>query len=318
MTHPASVGFLLVPGFSLLSYASAVEPLRAANQIAGRKLYDWWHAAPDDKAAPASNGAAILPDFDFGADPGALDLLLVCAGGNPATFRHRATLSWLRRLARKGIVIGGISGAPFILARAGLLEGRRCTLHWEHMPAFQEAFPDIRLTRSLFVLESDRPTCAGGIAALDMMVAMIARDHGYELAAAVSDWFLHTQIREGTGPQRMDLRFRLGVANESLLAVLRAMEANLETPLSRAALARLAGLSLRQLERSFRLKLKRGLHRHYLSLRLARARQLLNETALPVLDIAMTTGFASASHFSRAYSKMYGQAPRAARQTTER
>jgi transcriptional regulator GlxA family with amidase domain len=305
-----SVGFLLLPGFALMSYASAVEPLRAANQISGRPLYRWRHAAPGDAPAIASNGAAVLPDFAFGADGGDLDLMLVCAGGNPAAFADRSTFAWLRRLAQHGMAMGGISGGPFVLARAGLLAGRRCTLHWEHMPAFEQAFPEAELTRSLFELDGDRITCAGGIAALDMMVALIRRDHGYELAAAVSDWFLHAQMREGIGPQRMDLRFRLGVADDKLVAALKAMEANIEEPLRRDDLASLVGLSLRQLERAFRRELGRGIHEHYLALRLARSRQLLRETPLSVLDIALATGFGSASQFARAFRRAFGSAPR--------
>ncbi len=173
-----------------------------------------------------------------------------------------------------GVAIGGISGGPYVLARAGLLDGRRATLHWEHAPAFREAFPDVEVVPSLFEIDGDRITCSGGVSALDMMVALIARDHGRELAASVGDWFLHTHIREGMGPQRMDLRYRLGVTDEKLLGVLRAMEANLETPLPRAALARAAGVSLRQLERLFRHHLGRGIHAHYRCLRLDRARQL--------------------------------------------
>jgi transcriptional regulator GlxA family with amidase domain len=308
-----SVGFLLVPGFALMSYAAAVEPLRAANQLAGKTLYRWWNAALGDKPVLASNGAAVVPDFKFGADVGSLDLILVCAGGNPATFNDKRTFAWLRKLAGRGVIIGGISGGPFILAKAGLLSGRRCTVHWEHMPALQEQFPDIQLTRSLFELEADRFTCSGGVAGLDMMVALITRDHGYELGAAVSDWLLHTHVREGTGPQRMDLRFRLGVADEKLLKALKAMEAHLETPLPRARVAKIAGVSLRQLERAFRSHLERGVHEHYLALRLGRARQLLRETSLSILEIALATGFASASQFSRAFRKTFGYTPREAR-----
>jgi transcriptional regulator GlxA family with amidase domain len=308
-----SVGFLLIPGFALLTYASAVEPLRAANQLAGRTLYRWWHAAPGDKPAIASNGAAVLPDFKLGADPGALDLVLVCAGGNPTTFNDRRTFAWLRRLAARGVIIGGISGGPWILAKAGLLSGRRCTVHWEHLPALEEAFPDIELTRSLFEIDRDRITCSGGVAGLDMMLALITRDHGYALSAAVGDWFLHTHVREGARPQRMDLHFRLGIGDERLLKALKAMEAQLEKPLPRERLARIAGLSLRQLERSFRSQLGHGVHEHYLGLRLARARQLLRETTLPVLEVALATGFSSASQFSRAFRRQLGMVPREAR-----
>jgi transcriptional regulator GlxA family with amidase domain len=313
MTSPIqSVGFLLLPGFALMSYASAVEPMRAANQIAGKPLYRWWHATPSNAPAIASNGAAVLPDFKFGSEAGDLDLLIVCAGGNPATFHDKKTFAWLRKLAHRNVTIGGISGGPFILAKAGLLSGRRCTLHWEHIPAFEEAFPDVALTRSLFELDGDRITCSGGIAGLDMMVALITRDHGHQLAAAVSDWFLHTHVRDGVGPQRMDIRFRLGVANTKILAALSAMESNLQEPLSREALASLAGLSLRQLERAFRSELGRGLHSQYLALRLVRSRQLLRETPLTILDVAMETGFASASNFSRAFRRVYGYSPREA------
>lgn len=308
----SSVGFLLIPGFALMSYASAVEPLRAANQIAGRELYRWWHAAPGDAPAIASNGAAVLPDFKFGGD-GVPDMLLVCAGGNPASFNDPATFAWLRRLARRDVIIGGISGGPFILARAGLLNGRSCTIHWEHGPAFEETFPNVELTRSLFELDDKRVTCSGGIAGLDMMVALIERDHGHELSAAVSDWFLHTQVREGIGPQRMDLRFRLGVADEKLLAALRAMESNIEAPLSRQEIADVAQLSLRQLERAFQGHLRRGVHEHYLALRFTRARQLLRDSSLPILDVAIATGFSSASHFAQAFRQAFGVSPTQAR-----
>lgn len=312
-----SVGFLLLPGFALMSYAAAVEPLRAANQLAGRPLYRWWHAAPGDEPAIASNGAAVLPDFKFGSDENRPDLVLVCAGGNPAAFEDKRTFSWLRKLASRGVIIGGVSGGAFILAKAGLLRGRRCTVHWEHAPALQEAFPDIELSRSLFEIDADRITCAGGVAGLDMMVALINRDHGYELGTAVSDWFLHTHVREGAGPQRMDLRYRLGVADDKVLHALRAMEANLEAPLSRHEVAGMAGVSLRQLERLFRRWLKRGVHEHYLRLRIARSRQLLQETSLSTLEVALATGFASASQFSRAFKQQFSCSPREIRRRNQ-
>jgi transcriptional regulator GlxA family with amidase domain len=305
---PTTVGFLLVPGFALMSYAAAVEPLRAANLLAGRELYRWWHAAPSPEPVTASNGVAIIPDFGIGTDRGA-DMVFVCAGGNPATFDDKRTFAWLRRLARKGTILGGISGGPYILARAGLLDERRATLHWEHLPAFREAFPDVAVVPSLFEIDGNRITCSGGISALDMMVALIERDHGRQLAASVGDWFLHTHIREGFGPQRLDLRYRLGIADEKLLRVLGDMETNLEAPLPRGTLARQAGISLRQLERLFNAHVGHGIHQHYRWLRLERARQLLRETSLPVLDVALATGFASSSQFARAYRGAFGEPP---------
>lgn len=313
---PQTVGFLLVPGFALMSYAAAVEPLRAANLLSGRELYHWWHAAPGGKPVTASNGVAIIPDCGTSTER-ATDMVFVCAGGNPAPFDDRSTFAWLRRLARKGVTIGGISGGPYILAKAGLLEGARATLHWEHQPAFREAFPDVEVAPSLFEIDGNRITCSGGISALDMMVALIERDHGRQLAASVGDWFLHTHIREGFGPQRMDLRYRLGVADEKLVAALRAMEKNLETLLPRDALARDTGVSLRQLERLFRHHVGHGIHAHYRMLRLDRARQLLRETTLPVLDVALATGFASSSQFARAYRQAFNEPPSRTRNAPE-
>jgi transcriptional regulator GlxA family with amidase domain len=310
MASIRSVGFLLIPDFALISYASVVEPLRAANQLAGIPLYRWWHAAPGNVPAVASSGVTVTPDFEVGADVQDLDLLLVCSGGNPTRFRDRTTMAWLKKLARRGVTIGGVSGGPFVMARAGLLKGRRCTVHWDYMPAFQESFPDVELTRSLFVIDDDRITCSGGVAGLDLMMALITRDHGHGLAAAVSDWFLHTQVREGAGPQRMDLRFRLGVADEKLLVALKAMESNIEAPLTRGELARLAGISLRQLERAFRAHVGRGVHAHYLLLRLNRSRQLLRETSLSVMEVGIASGFASASQFARAFRRTFGLSPR--------
>ena len=295
-----TVGFVLVPDFPLMAYTAAVVPLRAANTLSGCELYRWWHAAPGGGRVQASNGLGILTDVAVGADGIAADRVFVCAGGNPAAFDDPPLFAWLRGLARRGVTLGGISGGPYLLARAGLLAGRRCTLHWEHVPAFEERYPEIDVVRSLFEIQGDRITCSGGIAALDLMLDLIGRDHGAGLAAGVSDWFLHNQIREGLSPQRMDLRQRFGVRDPRLLRVLAAMEANLESPLSREALADLARVSARQLERLFRDGLGCGLHRHYLALRLDRAHQLARESALSRAEIASATGFASADELSRA------------------
>ena len=310
---PTHIGFLLVPDFALLPYASAIEPLRAANRLSGRSLYRWSHISIDNAPAIASNGVAIAADAVVG-DDARLDYLFVCAGGNPALFHHQQTFSWLRQLARRGVRLGGISGGPYLLARANLLAGYRFTLHWEHAPAFLEDYPDLDLRRSLYEIDRDRLTCSGGTAPLDMLHAMIARDHGADLALAVSEWFLQTHVREGAGPQRMPLRERLGIAHAPLLRVIDRMERTIEQPLSREDLARLAGVSLRQLERLFRQHLGRSLGEHYLILRLDRARELLRQTSLSILEIALACGFASASHFSRSYSARFGHPPRGERQ----
>ena len=306
--RPHTVGFLLVPGFALMSYAAAVEPLRAANRSGREALYRWWHAAPGGGPVAASNGVAIVPDFGPASERAA-DMVFVCAGGNPATFDDRATFAWLRRLARQGVTIGGISGGPYVLARAGLLDGRRATLHWEQRRP--SARPSRRSTSvpSLFVLDGDRITCSGGVAALDMMVALIARDHGHELAAAVGEWFLHTHIREGMGPQRMDLRYRLGVSRRE--AARRAARHGGE-PRDAAAARRAgpaAGVSLRQLERLFRIAISAAAPRA-LSRAPPRPRPPASpRDSLPVLEVALATGFGSASQFTRAFARAFGEPP---------
>lgn len=309
---PTRIGLLLVPGFALLSYASVVEPLRAANLLAGRRLYDWVNLSPTGAAAECSSGVAI-PAACRLAEAMPLDLVLVCAGGNPARFRHGPTMDWLRRAARGGARMGGVSGGPWVLARAGLLRGYRLTLHWEHAEAFAEEFPALDLRRSLFEIDRDRLTCSGGTAPLDMMHAVIAARHGAALAMAVSDWFMQTQVREGANPQRMALQHRTGTSNRPVLRALEAMEAAAENPLSRTALAEAAGVGVRQLERLFRLHLGHAPNEHYKLLRLERSRLLLRQSGLSVMEVAVATGFASASHFSRAYRAAFGQTPSAAR-----
>ena len=308
----AHVGFLLIPEFAMLPYVSVIEPLRAANRLSGRQLYRWSHISIDGEPTAASNGVRIQADFCVGTDV-PFDYVFVCAGGNPALFRHPPTFVWLRHLARRGVKIGGVSGGPYILARAKVLTGYRFTIHWEHAPAFVEDYPELDLRRSLYEIDRDRLTSSGGAAPLDMMHAVIAREHGSELAVAVSEWFLQTRVREGTGPQRMPLRERLGIAHAPLLRVISRMEKTVENPVPREELASLADVSLRQLERLFRQHLNCSLGEHYLALRLDRARDLVRQTSLSVLEIALACGFTSASHFSRTYRARFGQAPRTER-----
>lgn len=307
-TAPTHVGFLLIPDFALLAYASTIEPLRAANRLSGRTLYRWSHVAIDGVSAEASNGVSIRADCGVGPEL-RFDYVIVCAGGNPAGFHHGPTFAWLRQLARRGVRLGGVSGGPYILARANVLAGYRFTIHWEHAPAFLEEYPALDLRRSLFEVDRDRLTSSGGTAPLDMMHALIAREHGSALALSVSDWFMQTHVREGQASQRMPLRERLGIAHAPLLRVIERMEGNLEYPVPRAELAHTANVSLRQLERLFRLFLRSSMGEHYLRLRLERARDLLRQTSLSVIETALTCGFTSASHFSRTYRGRFGHPP---------
>ncbi|MES2030052.1 MAG: GlxA family transcriptional regulator [Pseudomonadota bacterium] len=308
MAQPHRVGFLLIDGFALMSFASAIEPLRAANVLAGKKLYQWLHISTGADAILASSGLSVASDHTI-ADNVRYDTVLVCAGGNPASFDDAKTLAWLRRLARSGCAIGGVSGGPFILAKAGILDDMRCTIHWEHLDAFIEAFPDIEPTRTLFEIDRNRLTCAGGVAALDMMHAIIRRDHGQALAAKVSDWFLQTAVRLGDDNQRISLRERLGTSNRAVLSAITVMERRLASPAPRDELAKAAGVSVRQLERLFTTHLGVTIEQHYLTLRLAKARALLRQTGMPVVEVGAECGFVSASHFARVYRRAFDVAP---------
>ncbi|HSI41950.1 MAG TPA: GlxA family transcriptional regulator [Xanthobacteraceae bacterium] len=306
---PRHVGFLLLPGFPLMSYASAVEPLRGAGVLAGHPLYRWSHYTFDGAPARASNGIAIAPDGELTESAG-LDMLFVCAGGNPAAFDHRPTFARLRGLAAGGLVLGAMSGGAYVLARAGLLNGRRCTIHWEHIPALVEEFPHLQLERTLWVFDRDRISCAGGLAAFDMMVEMIARQHGPELAIEVGDWYLHSRARSGGDAQRSSLRERLGVANPRLLRVLAMLEQQTDVPPDRASLAKAAGVTPRQLDRLFAAHLGTSLGAYSLGVRLERARALLRQTGLAVAEVAVACGFIATGHFARAYRARFGLSPR--------
>ena len=302
------IGFLLVPGFPMMAFASAVEPLRAANRLTGEPLFEWVLFSRDGAPVPASNGIDIAVHGAVG-DERPLDMLLVCAGTPDACAGDADVYRWLRALARRNVALGGVSLGAYALAHAGMLDGRRCALHWESLDAFADRFPRIRTATDIFVIDGPRYTCAGGTAAMDMMLQVIAERHGRELANDVSEQFIHARIRGTRDSQRMGIQSRLGVANEKLVAAVAMMEDAREDPRPVQRIAADVDLSPRQLERLFAKYLRTTPARYYLDLRLARARMLLLETTRPILDVAVACGFASASHFSRCYRTLYGQRP---------
>jgi transcriptional regulator GlxA family with amidase domain len=302
-------GFLLVPYFSLFAFASALEPLRAANRASGQTLYRWQLLSRDGQPVTASSGVEINCDAKL-ADAEKLHTVLIVSGLAGIEYDDRGTLAWLRRQARQGVRLGAVSTGAYLLARAGLLEGYRCTIHWENLNAFAEAYPDLDISDELFEIDGNRLTCSGGEAAFDMMLSLIALEHGRDLATAVSENFIHERIRDPHDQQRMALRTRLGISHPKLLSVIALMEEHVEEPLSRAELARRAGLSTRQLERLFRKYLGRTPTRYYLEMRLHRARMLLHQTSMSVLDVATACGFVSASHFAKCYREFFAKTPR--------
>ncbi len=295
-----------------MSYSAAVEPLRAANLLAGRLLYDLRHLPAEGGVATSSSGAQVPASAHVGEQVD-FDLLLVVAGGNPGTFRNTRVLRWLCHLASRGVLMGGVSGGPVILARAGIMSGRRMTVHWEHAITLADISPDLMVERSLYVLDRDRITCAGGIASLDMMHALIIEHHGEAFATRVSDWFLHTDIRPPGGPQRSGLAERYRTNNNAIISAIVAMENHIADPLELDQLAQIVGLGARQLNRLFTGELSQSTIAFYRALRLERARQLLLHSSLSVADIALATGFAGSAHFSTRYREHFGLAPTASR-----
>jgi len=306
---PQRLGFVLVPRFSMIAFTAAVEPLRLANRAAGKTLYEWKLLSVDGQAVTASNNITLYPSGAI-EQTSELDAVVVCAGIDVQLFADKRLPAWLRLMDRKGVDIGALCTGSHILARAGLLDGYHCTIHWENLAGFAEAFPELEVTPELFEIDRNRFTCAGGTAAIDMMLNVISLQHGYELAAKVADQFMHERIRDRHDQQRMSLPARLGVRHPKLLSIIQIMEKNLEEPLSRGDLAEHADLSTRQLERLFRKYLSRSPARYYLELRLNRARLLLLQTNMSVIDVALACGFVSASHFSKCYRDFFGRTPR--------
>ena len=315
---PRSFGFFLVPKFAMLAFTSAVEPLRAANLLTERELYRWCAISRDGQPVPASNGLEVVAEASIASlaeRAGRLDDIVVCSGLDAHRYGDQTVFAWLRRAARQGAHIGALSDGASILARAGLLGGHKCTIHWQCLPGFAETFPDITVDTELYCIDRKRYTASGGTAALDLMLHMIELDHGRDLAVAVAEQLLHERIRGDDDRQRMPLRVRLGLGHPKVLEVIRLMEENLEEPLSCAELAERSGVSTRQMERLFRKYLASTPRRYYLQLRLQRARRLLNESSLPVMEVALACGFVSPSHFAKCYREQYNQVPKSARQS---
>ncbi|WP_281686487.1 GlxA family transcriptional regulator [Pseudomonas citronellolis] len=306
---PQSIGFLLLDDFTLISLASAVEPLRMANQLAGKELYRWFTLTRDGKPVHASDGLQITPDAHMEEAP-FLDMVIVCGGVDIHQCISREHMSWLQNQARSGRELGAVCTGSWALGKAGLLDGHMCSVHWEYLAAMQEAFPKSQVTTRLFSIDRDRFTSSGGTAPMDMMLHLIGHAHGHDLAAAISEMFIYERIRNEQDHQRVPLRHTLGTNQPKLQEIVMLMEANLEEPIELDELACHVGVSRRQLERLFHKYLDCSPSRYYLQLRLIRARQLLKQTSLSILEICIMCGFVSTPHFSKCYRSYFGVKPR--------
>ncbi|HUF86241.1 MAG TPA: GlxA family transcriptional regulator [Thermohalobaculum sp.] len=300
--------FLLAETFSMMPFAAAVEPLRIANRITRRPLYSW--RLVSETGAPVSASSGVTVQVDGGLEEMSREArIVVCTGFGLERAASKPVLTWLRKQARRGVGIGAVCTGAYVLAKAGLLEGRRCTIHWENHAAFAEEFPEVGLSKLLYVVDDGLFTCAGGTAAADMMLQLISDVHGSDLAALVADTLVHTPVRTEADEQRLSVPARIGVRHPKLVQIIQTMERSTEEPVSPSDLARSVNMSTRQLERLFRRYLNRSPKRYYMELRLEKARNLLLQTDMSVINVALACGFTSPSHFSKCYRAYFNRTP---------
>ncbi len=306
-------GFLVVPDFSLMTYASAIEMLRMVNQVNERVLYTWDVLTPNNQPILASCGLEIAPSKNK-EEMANYSALFVSGGINIRRAWNPKLATWLRQIAKSRVALAGLSTGPYLLAKSGLLDGYRSTVHWDSLSSMREEFPHLKLTDDVYEIDRDRYTCAGGASTMDFMLHLIGLEYGKATARSVSDLFLLERIRTETDRQRIPLRHQIGTGQPKLYSAVVLMEANLEEPLTTEELAGYVNITRRQLERLFRRHLKCTPMEYYRSIRLANAQRLLRHTEMPVLEVAMVCGFNSASHFSRCYKEAHNRTPGADRQ----
>ena len=305
LTH---FGFLTLRHFSMIAFSNAIEPLRMANYLAREQIYRWSIYSVDGEEVEASNGLAVAPTGRLETGP-LPDILLVCGGMDVPGAVDEPLLALLQRLAGEPLILGSLCTGAYALARAGLLEGYRCAIHWETLKDLNAPFPRIEFTPELFVIDRDRCTCTGGIAPLDLILHLITPRIGRALAAGISEQFILERIRDSHDRQTMPLTESLGDGQSPLARAAALMAANIEEPLPLEELARMSEISPRQLQRLFQRTLGSTPAQYYVALRLRRARELLQRTALPITRVARACGFRSPCHFSKSFRAAFGTPP---------
>jgi transcriptional regulator GlxA family with amidase domain len=300
--------FLLLEEFSLLAFASAVEPLRIANLVSDRPLYSWTLASEDGEAARCSNHSVTLVDQGLEA-LGRGDRLFVVSGIHVQAHISDEVCGYLRGQARRGVMLGAICSGAYVLAKAGLLDGVPCAIHWEFHDGFSESFPNVPLRKSVFVADQKIVTASGGAAAADMMLHLISRKHGPDLAVEVANQMVYNSVRTETAEQKISFQSRHGMRNEKLAQAVRLMQDNIEEPLPPRVVAGKLGITVRQLERLFIRYMNRSPKKFYVDLRLQKARNLLMQTEESITAISVACGFNSTAHFSKTFKMQFGVPP---------
>lgn len=300
--------FALLPNLSMLAFTSAVETLRIANQLTGQSLYSWTTVSETGENVRCSNGIEIGIDAPIGDTPSNARIF-VCSGVQPERSISPRTSDWIRRQWRMGRTVGGLCTGAYTLARAGILAGRTFTLHWENIAPFREHFPGLDPVEQLYAIDDRILTCGGGAAATDLFIKLIYERHGTDLARAVLNMCLHSVQRLETDRQQASTSASLGTRNEKLLAIIAHFEENLDGEIDLGALTRDLGVSRRQIERLFRTHLNTTPKRYLQDLRLHRARILLAETDMPVVEVAIACGYETAGNFSKRFREAFGMSP---------
>jgi len=297
--------------------SSAVEPLRMANRLAGQAFYSWRTIGETGEDVVASDGLSVNAEYSID-DPDVfsdLDIIIVCGGRRIDASTTEPVLRWLRKADAHGIALGAVCTGSYVLAKAGLLDGYRCSVHWENIASLTDLFPSVSVRRSVYTIDRNRYTCSGGTAPVDMMLLLVRKQLGPDVSAGVAEQFVYERVRQSDDQQRVPLRHTVGNQSEKLIVAVELMEANIREPISQTELASYVGLSRRQLQRIFQRYLMTTPSRHYLQIRLLRARELLHQTSMSLVEIASLTGFVSSSHFSKSYKDFYGYSPSAERRS---
>ncbi len=305
--------FLTLPDYSMIALSSAVEVLRMANRVTRRDFYEWSLVSMGGAPATASNGLAMAPTVALD-QMGHVDIVFVCGGVNVEKAVTTELLYALKRLDQRQVPLGSLCTGGYALAKAGLLDKYKAVIHWENISALREEFPKVVFSDQLFAIDRDRFTCSGGIAPLDLMLNIIKDHLGREIAPMISEQFILDRIRNDQDRQHIPLQARVGLFHENLIEAAALMEANIEEPLSLDEIAALVGVSRRQIERLFKRYVGEVPTKYYLDMRLRRARELLLQTAMSIMEIAVACGFQSPPHFSKCYRNMYGHTPSTERQ----
>ncbi|MFM9861197.1 helix-turn-helix domain-containing protein [Pseudoxanthobacter sp. M-2] len=309
---PTVCGFMLFDGFSNMVLASAVEPLRAANALSGRRLFEHVLLTVDGRPAVSSSRIAIAPDAAAAAAP-PLDALFVVAGYDARAFVVPPVLSALRRLARRTPVLAGLDVGAWLLAAAGLFAGRRATVHWQELENFAEAFPTVTVVADRTVVDGDRMTAGGATTVMELMLRLVRERGGEALAFDVTNMFVYDVAPAGRDGRRAALSLPFARRAPQLERAIAEMRRTAAAPLPLARIADAAATSLRTLERLFPRELGVSPAKYYQMVRLGIARSLVEETGLSAAEIAARTGFASTATLSRAFSGHFGTSIRAVR-----